>query len=89
MQNAFHVNVKRWVVAAAQGRENEKIYVREATCKERISGGDDADFGMMGHWNAEGGRKFATGVIPHVEEIMKWPVKNDQIALKAPPQKTM
>lgn len=87
MQKAFHVNVKKWVLGAVArtGGENDHIYARVAAPVERISGGGDADFGMMGHWNAEGGRKFSTGVVPLVREITKWPAASEQ----APTQKVM
>jgi len=85
MQKAFHVNIKKYATGAVARIGGDNIYAKQATPTEPISAGGKADFGFDGHWNAEGARKFSTGVIPLVRDIMKWPVAGEQ----APVQEKM
>jgi len=87
MQKAFHVNIKKFssgAVGSFDGKDN-LIFAKLSTPTEAISAGGKADFGDAGHWNAEGGRKFSTGLIPLVRDITKWPDAAEQ----APTQKVM
>jgi hypothetical protein len=76
IQKGFRVNVKRWVTGAVvlSGGEDSKIFARLVNPTQQISACGDDDFGMGAHLNVEGGRKFSTGVIPLVRDIMGWPV---------------
>eukprot|EP00854_Cymbomonas_tetramitiformis_P025063 gene25063-30577_t len=74
MQKGFHVNMAKWVKGAAKlaGGDSAKVYARMVVPTPQISGGGDEDFGLMAHHNIEGGKKFASGVIPLVAEVTGW-----------------
>ena len=74
------------------GGESNGVFLRTVDCAgDRIDFNDPSDWGLMGHWNVNAHRKWAKGVIPHIEELLGWkacldplPIVRTQSGLETP-----